>query len=204
VDSVNLRDGTITDTKVATANKDGAAGTYSMRTLGTGAQQAAAGNDARIITTVNASSDVQVAGVSLPRGVPSGSNGYAQIVANAGGGSTTLTPITGLSITPTLDATRRYRLTFGGTLSSSAVGDRAIFGFVEGAANTAILQMQTGPFATSGSGYWYEGTIYLSGISGAKNYKAATMRGPSATGTISVLASAGVPAYIVIEDVGPA
>ena len=34
----------ITDAKVATANKDGATGTPSMRTLGTGAQQALAGN----------------------------------------------------------------------------------------------------------------------------------------------------------------
>lgn len=37
----------VTDAKVAAANKDGAAGTPSMRTLGTGALQAAAGNDAR-------------------------------------------------------------------------------------------------------------------------------------------------------------
>ena len=38
----------ITDAKVAAANKDGAAGTASMRTLGTGALQAAAGNDGRL------------------------------------------------------------------------------------------------------------------------------------------------------------
>jgi hypothetical protein len=37
----------VTDAKVAAANKDGAVGTPSMRTLGTGATQAAAGNDAR-------------------------------------------------------------------------------------------------------------------------------------------------------------
>lgn len=41
----------ITDAKVAAANKDGAAGTASMRTLGTGAAQAAAGNDARLSDT---------------------------------------------------------------------------------------------------------------------------------------------------------
>ena len=34
----------VTDTNFATANKDGVAGTASLRTLGTGAQQAAAGN----------------------------------------------------------------------------------------------------------------------------------------------------------------
>jgi hypothetical protein len=40
--------GTITDTNVAAANKDGVAGTASMRTLGTGAQQACGGADARL------------------------------------------------------------------------------------------------------------------------------------------------------------
>ncbi len=40
--------GTVTDSKVASANKDGAAGTASMRTLGTGAAQACAGNDSRL------------------------------------------------------------------------------------------------------------------------------------------------------------
>lgn len=38
----------ITDAQVAAANKDGAAGTASMRTLGTGATQACAGNDVRL------------------------------------------------------------------------------------------------------------------------------------------------------------
>ena len=38
----------ITDAKVAAANKDGTSGTASMRTLGTGATQACAGNDGRL------------------------------------------------------------------------------------------------------------------------------------------------------------
>lgn len=40
--------GAVTDTKVAAANKDGLATVASMRTLGTGAQQACAGNDSRL------------------------------------------------------------------------------------------------------------------------------------------------------------
>lgn len=40
----DILDGTITDADIATANKDGSVGTASMRTLGTGAAQAAAGN----------------------------------------------------------------------------------------------------------------------------------------------------------------
>jgi len=43
--------GAITDTKVAAANKDGAAGTASMRTLGSGSAQACAGNDSRLSDT---------------------------------------------------------------------------------------------------------------------------------------------------------
>lgn len=48
VTSAKIVNGTITDADVAAANKDGAAGTPSMRTLGTGATQAAAGNDSRL------------------------------------------------------------------------------------------------------------------------------------------------------------
>lgn len=44
ITAANIANATITDTQVAAANKDGVAGTASMRTLGTGAQQAAAGN----------------------------------------------------------------------------------------------------------------------------------------------------------------
>lgn len=40
--------GVVTDADVAAANKDGLAATASLRTLGTGAQQATAGNDARL------------------------------------------------------------------------------------------------------------------------------------------------------------
>lgn len=41
----------LTDAYIAAANKDGAAGTPSMRTLGTGSKQAVAGNDVRLVPT---------------------------------------------------------------------------------------------------------------------------------------------------------
>jgi hypothetical protein len=47
--SPQIAAGVIVDADVATANKDGTAATPSMRTLGTGAQQAAAGNDPRFL-----------------------------------------------------------------------------------------------------------------------------------------------------------
>jgi hypothetical protein len=45
---IRLKDDGITDAKVATANKDGTAGVYSMRSIGTGALQACSGADARL------------------------------------------------------------------------------------------------------------------------------------------------------------
>lgn len=48
ITAANIANGTITDTQIAAANKDGAAGTASLRTLGTGAQQAVSGTDARL------------------------------------------------------------------------------------------------------------------------------------------------------------
>lgn len=48
---VKIAAATITDANIAAGNKDGTAGTPSLRTLGTGAAQAAAGNDARLSDT---------------------------------------------------------------------------------------------------------------------------------------------------------
>jgi len=48
VTAAKIANATITDAQVAAANKDGASGTASMRTLGTGAATACAGNDARL------------------------------------------------------------------------------------------------------------------------------------------------------------
>lgn len=48
VDTAHIAALAVTEAKVAAANKDGAAGTVSMRTLGTGAAQACAGNDSRL------------------------------------------------------------------------------------------------------------------------------------------------------------
>ncbi len=46
--SQDIRDGDLTDVDVAAANKDGLIAVPSMRTLGTGSQQAAAGDDSRL------------------------------------------------------------------------------------------------------------------------------------------------------------
>jgi hypothetical protein len=48
ITGADIENGSITDADIATANKDGTAATPSLRTLGTGEQQAVAGNDKRL------------------------------------------------------------------------------------------------------------------------------------------------------------
>jgi hypothetical protein len=64
----NIAAATITDAEVAAANKDGAVGVASLRTLGTGALQAAAGTDARF-TDTRVPTDGSVTGGTAGAGV---------------------------------------------------------------------------------------------------------------------------------------
>ena len=60
VTSAKIADGTIVDGDVAAANKDGAVGTASMRTLGTGAQQAMAGYTSLSMISANRQSTAPI------------------------------------------------------------------------------------------------------------------------------------------------
>ena len=104
--------GAVSDTSVSANHKDGLVGTYSMRTLGTGAQQAAAGNDARLADARNPLAHNQDAttittgtlpyarggtgGVASPTswGIPYG-NGTALVYTAAGTTNQLLTATTG-------------------------------------------------------------------------------------------------------------
>jgi len=91
--------GVVTDTKVAAANKDGAAATPSMRTWGTGAAQAAAGNDSRL-------SDSRTPTAHKTTHEPGGSDPMT-VDAAAGTGSLRTLGLTGSKAMPgttTLDA----------------------------------------------------------------------------------------------------
>lgn len=87
VTSTHIADGTIVHGDVAAANKDGVAATPSMRTLGTGAQQAAAGNDPRLSDAraptahSHAGEDITSGTVGFAR-LPTGTTGSTVAIGN--------------------------------------------------------------------------------------------------------------------------
>lgn len=80
VGTTELANLAVTDAKVAAANKDGTAGTASMRTLGTGATQAAAGNHthANMEVTTNKNTNNGYAGLDSSSRIA-----YAQLPAGS-------------------------------------------------------------------------------------------------------------------------
>ena len=119
VTSAKIADGTITDTDVATANKDGLAATPSMRTLGTGAQQAAAGNDPRFGSASDATATTK--GIVQLAGDLSGTAAAPTIAA----GAITTTKIGGGAVDLGTKVSGVLPVASGGTASSSASTARA-------------------------------------------------------------------------------
>lgn len=149
------------------------------------------------VTTLQATQDVIVAGLSLPRG----QIGYTELTANpvVTSASSTMVDPAGLAATVTLATARRLKVTIQAHLQSTVASDRYGFAIREG--STLIF---SGTFLGANVVNIPVAQTYVANIAataGTHTYKASFSR-PGGTGTVTMIASATSPANISVEDIG--
>lgn len=144
--------------------------------------------------------DLQYAGRSVSRGVVS--NGYAQIVASSTGTtSTSAVVVAGLSVTVTLDSTRRYRVSSWGQVASTVASDRIGIALYDSATQLVGTFVQV-PSAPTGYPYYLE-KIVTAPTSGSHTITVDIYRN-AGTGTVNAVGGATAPSYVMVEDIGQA
>lgn len=141
-----------------------------------------------------------ITGGTLPQfsgaGLPSSTLGYAQITANQAG-ITSEVDVAGLSVTVTVPANRRIKITaYSGSVGSTVANDVARLSIKEGSTLMQLAQETCrGSFDPSILAEWI-------GIpsAGTHTYKVTAAR-LTGTGTITVGADAQYPAFILVEDI---
>ena len=126
---------------------------------------------------------------------------YASITADQGS-ITTETDVTGLTVTWTASTSRLYRISFAGQLSSSVNATDWGWIKVTDSSNNAKVDVAVDQLS-SGLGKPFHGSVFETGLSGSitRKLRAARLAG---TGNISVRAATTSPAFILVEDIGPA
>lgn len=130
--------------------------------------------------------------------LPGGWIGYAEVTANQTG-ITTVTDLTGLTVTVTAGTARRLKITGRCLADSSVITDRIILSIKE-SATTFGQGYGHPPAANEQETITAEATVTPS--AGTHTYKLTLER--NGTGTVRMIAAATVPAFIVVEDIGPA
>ena len=144
----------------------------------------------------------KITGAQLIAALPQGTlpGGYAFVTANQGT-FTAQTDITGVTVTVTLTAGRRYRISYKLGCSSS-VTDDTIQALLIDTAGPTTLDLTNVQQAATGQVIFVAGAgIFVAGASGAKTYKIAMVRA-GGTGNVTMNAGPTFPAYILAEDIG--
>lgn len=132
-----------------------------------------------------------------PESVPVGQLAYAQVTANQTGITTSIVPLTGLSVNVAVESGRVLRITgkvnFAETVATVAVANLLVF-------EDGVQIQQSGlgdPAAQSESEV---AVVIRSPSSGAHVYD---LRAVTNAGTVSMVASSSIPAFILVEDITP-
>lgn len=136
----------------------------------------------------------------LVAAIPRGKLGFSSKTANQGGITTSLTDITSLSVSVTVGTGRLVRISGSVLIGSSAANDSISITTLEGA---AVLQDTPSVSNAVSYDYTVHPSVVIAPSAGAHTYKFAAVRNAGA-GTIHVTASAAVPSFILVEDIGAA
>ncbi|CAB4136919.1 hypothetical protein UFOVP314_45 [uncultured Caudovirales phage] len=118
-------------------------------------------------------------------------------------GITTVTDLTGLTVTWTAIASRRYRVTAAAEINGTVAGDLLIVYITDGSNTIQQRAVVTVPSLNSGGGYAHARLeLHLSNVSGSVTRKLRLERN-AGTGTAGMFAAATTPAYLTVEDIGP-
>ncbi len=130
--------------------------------------------------------------------LPGGWIGYAEITANQTG-ITTETNVTSLSVTVTVNTSRRIQISCKAEMSSDTLGDTMQIAIKESATmlNRAIAQC-----FGSGLALTLNTRAVVTPSAGSHTYNITAARA-SGSGNTLVAASSTSPAWILVEDIGP-
>jgi len=123
--------------------------------------------------------------------------GYVEVTAD-GSGFTVSTDLAGLSVAVTVGPSRRIRITAAVRISNGTASTYANLFIQE---STTVLALGVSDTAAAGVGYTFIAHAVLTPSTGAHTYK---LVGQPNAGTATVRASATNPAFILVEDLGPA
>ena len=162
---------------------------------------------ARVQVNALATSIVNATITALPQlargsnwNVPWGQIAYAQVTTGQGG-ITAVTDLTGLTVTFTAIAGRRYRTSFYGIVTASVASDAVGVNITTGA--NANVQTSQAVVGVAEFGYSLGASVIESLSAGSHTRKLRMVRN-AGSGTCLLNADATFPAFILVEDIGPA
>lgn len=123
--------------------------------------------------------------------------GYAEVTANQGS-ITTEVDLTGLAVNVIVPAGRRIRITASAPGSSTVVGDTGRLTIKDELNNN--LQSCRVTYSVAARSETHVATVVISPSAGTHTYRLAMARS-AGTGTLTMGASSGEPAFILVEDV---
>ncbi len=139
---------------------------------------------------------------TLPWNGPRGRIAKAQITANVGSMATTATDVTGLSVTFTAYANRRYKVTIQGGLDNAATGTQAAAFYLREGSTTMGAIFQSYLAANGANGDQEFGSAVWEGTLSAGSHTLKVSANFTSGSANIFLASATVPAFIMVEDIG--